>query len=38
MKRLFFILLFWAVVYPVFAKDVLTSSDEKLYRDIFEVQ
>lgn len=38
MKRFLLILSFCAVIYPVFAKDVLTSSDEKLYRNIFEVQ
>ncbi|MBO5997670.1 MAG: hypothetical protein J6P93_04010, partial [Alphaproteobacteria bacterium] len=38
MKRFLFVLFFRTLVCPVWAKDVLTSSDEKLYRDIFEVQ
>lgn len=38
MKHFLLALFFWTLVYPVFAKDVLTSEDEKLYRNIFEVQ
>ena len=38
MKRFLFLLSLLTVIHPVFAKDVLTSSDEKLYRNIFEVQ
>ena len=38
MKHFLFSLFFLLLVHPVFAQDVLTSSDEKLYRNIFEVQ